>query len=82
MVFNATFNSILVILWRSILLVEEIGVPEENHRQTLSHNIVSSIPRHERNSNSQPLSKFILNLYVNNISGMFKKKNSTRLMHQ
>jgi hypothetical protein len=31
-VFNATFNSISVISCRSVLLVEEIGVPEENHR--------------------------------------------------
>jgi len=42
------FNSILVISWQSVLLVEEIGVPTENrqpaasHGQTLSHNIVSS----------------------------------------
>ena len=27
MVFNATFNSISVISWRSVLLVEETGVP-------------------------------------------------------
>jgi hypothetical protein len=27
MVFNATFNNISVILWRSVLLVEETGVP-------------------------------------------------------
>ena len=27
MVFNATFNNILVILWWSVLLVEETGVP-------------------------------------------------------
>jgi len=51
MVFNATFNTISVISWRSVLLVEETGVPEENHRpaasqwQTLSHNVVSSTPR-------------------------------------
>ena len=31
MVFNATFNDISDILWRSVLLVEEIGVPGENH---------------------------------------------------
>ena len=30
MVFNATFNNISVILWQSLLLVEEIGVPGEN----------------------------------------------------
>ena len=42
------FNNISVISWRSVLLVEETGVPRENHRpaasnwQTLSHNVVSS----------------------------------------
>jgi len=46
MVFNATFNNISVISWRSVLLVEETEGPGENHRpvsshwQTLSHNIV------------------------------------------
>jgi hypothetical protein len=30
--FNATFNNISAISWRSILLVEETGVPAENHR--------------------------------------------------
>jgi hypothetical protein len=59
MVLNATFNNISVISWRSILLEEETGVPGENHRnvashrQTLSHNMVSSTPRHERGSNTQ-----------------------------
>ena len=58
MVLNATFNNISVISWRSVLLVEEAGVPGENHqhdashRQTLSHNVVSSTPRRERYSNS------------------------------
>jgi hypothetical protein len=37
MVFNATFNNISAILWQSVLLVEDTGVPGENHRQTLSH---------------------------------------------
>jgi hypothetical protein len=32
MVFNATFNNISVISWPSVLLVEETGVPGENHR--------------------------------------------------
>jgi hypothetical protein len=32
MVFNATFNDISVISWRSVLLVEETGGPRENHR--------------------------------------------------
>ena len=30
-VFNATFNNISVILWWPVLLVEEAGVPRENH---------------------------------------------------
>ena len=30
MVFDALFNNILVIAW-SVLLVEETGVPRENH---------------------------------------------------
>ena len=57
-VFNATLNNISVILWWSVLLVEETRVPRENHRpvachrQTLSHNVVSSTTRHERGSNS------------------------------
>jgi hypothetical protein len=37
MVFNATFNNISVISWRSVLLVEEIRVPRENHRPAASH---------------------------------------------
>jgi hypothetical protein len=31
LVFNATLNNISVISWQSILLVEEPGVPGENH---------------------------------------------------
>ena len=59
MVVNTTFNNISVISWRSVLLVEETGVPGENHcpaashGQTLRHNVVSSTPRHERDSKSQ-----------------------------
>jgi len=40
-------------------LVEETGAPGENHQpvashwRTISHNVVSSTPRHERDSNSQ-----------------------------
>jgi hypothetical protein len=37
MLFNTTFNNILVILWWSFLLVEETVIPGENHWQTLSH---------------------------------------------
>ena len=48
MVFNATFSNISQ--WQSALLVEETGVPWENHSsaashwQTLSQNVVSSTP--------------------------------------
>jgi hypothetical protein len=59
MVFKATFNNISVISWRSVLLLEEPGVPGENNRpvanhwQILSHNVVSSHTRNEADSNSQ-----------------------------
>jgi len=36
MVFYATFNDLSIILWLSVLLVEEIGVPGENHRPVAS----------------------------------------------
>jgi hypothetical protein len=51
MVFDATFNNISAISWRSDFLVGEIRVPREKHQpvashcQTLSHNVVSSRPR-------------------------------------
>ena len=31
MVFNATFNNISVISWRSVVLMEETGATGENH---------------------------------------------------
>jgi hypothetical protein len=31
LMFNATFNNFLVILWWSVLLVEETGVPGKSH---------------------------------------------------
>ena len=55
-VLNATFNNITVISLKSALLVEETGVRGENHWpvarhwQTLSHNVVSNTPRHDRGS--------------------------------
>ena len=46
---NATFNNISVISCRSVLLMEETGVPGKNYLpiicQTLSHIVVSSTPR-------------------------------------
>jgi len=54
MVFNATFNNISAISWRSVLLLEETKYrPAASHWQTLSQNVVSSTPRHEWDSNSQ-----------------------------
>jgi hypothetical protein len=59
MVFNATFNNISVISWQSVLLLEDSGVPGENHWSVASHwktsslNVVSSTPRHEWGWNSQ-----------------------------
>ena len=37
MMFNATFNNISAISWRSVLLVEETGVLGENQRPSASH---------------------------------------------
>jgi hypothetical protein len=37
MLFNATFNNISVISWQSVLLVEDTGVPGENHQPATSH---------------------------------------------
>ena len=54
MVFNATFKNISVRSWQSVLLVEETGVTGEKNRpiasywQTVSHNVASSTPCHER----------------------------------
>ena len=56
MVFNATLNNISVISWGSVVLVEETGIPRENHRPVASYwqtFITSNTPRHERGLNSQ-----------------------------
>jgi hypothetical protein len=37
MVRNANFNNISVLLWQSVLLVEETEVSGENHRPATSH---------------------------------------------
>jgi len=53
--FNSTFNNISIISWREVLLVEETDYQEKTTdlSLTLSHNIVSSTPRHEQDSNSK-----------------------------
>ena len=37
LMFNTTLNSISVISWQSVLLVEETEVPRENHQPIASH---------------------------------------------
>jgi hypothetical protein len=37
LVFNATFSNISAISWRLVLVVEEAGVPGENHRPLVSN---------------------------------------------
>ena len=49
MVFNATSSNISVISWRSVILVEETGVP-----QVIDKIICIEYTSPERNSNSQP----------------------------
>jgi len=49
MVFNATFNNIWVLSWRSVLFIEETGVPGENHDLSqitvkLDHTMLYRVP--------------------------------------
>jgi hypothetical protein len=37
MMFKTSFNNMSFISWRSVLLVEETGVPGENHRPAAGH---------------------------------------------
>jgi hypothetical protein len=37
MVFNTTFNNISAMSWQSVSLVEETGVPRENHQESLQN---------------------------------------------
>jgi len=56
--FNATFNIFSAIPWRLVLMMQETGEnhrPAASHLQTLSHNVVSSTPRHKWDSNSSQL---------------------------
>jgi hypothetical protein len=60
-VFNANFKNISVISWRSEnsfigggnQSTQRIHRTVASHLQTLSHNVVSSTPHHEWDSNSQ-----------------------------
>ena len=53
MVFNATFNNISVLSWTSVLFGGGNHQPVASHWKNLSHNVASSTPHHERDSNSQ-----------------------------
>jgi hypothetical protein len=53
MVFNTTFNNMSVISGRSVLLVEKTTDLPQVTDKSLSHNVVLSTPRHERDSNSR-----------------------------
>jgi hypothetical protein len=63
MTFNTTFNNISVVLWRSVLLLEETG---ENHRpvaihwQTLSYNVIFNTPCHEQDSKGLAIWRILL----------------------
>ena len=64
MVFNTTFSNIsFILMWRSVLLMEEIGVSRENHRPAACHRQTLSLstPPHH-----QPLS--LVDDYQNNNS--------------
>ena len=39
MVLNVTFNNISAISWLSVLLMEETGIPDENHRSMASREL-------------------------------------------
>jgi hypothetical protein len=61
MVFNDTFNNISVISWRSVLLVEETGVPRENNRPVASHWQTLKTDRHD-------MTEILLKVSLNTIS--------------
>jgi hypothetical protein len=68
MVFNTSFNSISAILWWSVLLVEQTGVPW----QTLSRNVVSSTPWHDVEILEHPV-------YEKNVIWILKYKLNMRM---
>jgi hypothetical protein len=45
-VFNSTFSNISAISWRPVLVVEEAGVPGENHRPWASKLVSRPHHRH------------------------------------
>ena len=71
MVFNTIFNNITVISCQPVLLLEETGIPGENHRpvvshwQTFSHNVVSRTARLSGIQTETSLPEHNLNLKLN-----------------
>ena len=71
MVLNTIFNTISVISWRTVLLVEQTGVPGEDHRptgshwQTLSHNIPLWYLQIMYLNNDRRTSQNMLNININ-----------------
>ena len=57
MMVNATFNNISVISWRSVLYLEETGVPGENHLPVTLY----KINIHYRNPSLQYFLRMFLN---------------------
>jgi hypothetical protein len=53
MVFNVAFINMFAISWRSVLLMGKNHRYVASHWQTLSYNVVSSIPCHEQDPHSQ-----------------------------
>ena len=64
MVFNATFNNISVVSWRSVLLVEETTRPVTSHCQTLSHNVVYLALIEIRTRNMYLLKQYTKTIYL------------------
>jgi hypothetical protein len=50
---SSVFIMLVVISVKTLNLSSELNRPVTSHCQTLSHNVVSSTPRHELGSNSQ-----------------------------
>ena len=64
MVFNATFNNIVVIFWLSVLLVDDTEYSEKTTDLSLTSfftKCLSSTPRHERDSNSRTVLDYVIN---------------------
>jgi hypothetical protein len=65
MEFNTTFNNITAIWWRSVLLMEETGIPGENHRPVANHwTVVFSGYSDSLLSGSESVQVFIVCLYM------------------